>query len=96
MVSFALHPRVLPGRPNIHNCKLGSLGGRGSWTRPSRPLAPCSAGDESSNGSGKSIISEDVLERLRAAEAEAARLRTELAAAKAESPTVRVSQVNSC
>jgi hypothetical protein len=96
MVSFALHAQVLTGRPDNHNCKFRSLCGRGSWTRPSRPLVPCRAGDESSNGAGKSIISEDVLERLRAAEAEAARLRNELAAAKAESPTVSLLPTNSC
>eukprot|EP00884_Botryococcus_braunii_P002583 jgi/Botrbrau1/12325/Bobra.0205s0023.1 len=46
---------------------------------------PCRAEDGKNNGAGKTVVNEDVLQRLRAAEAEAAKLREELAAAKAQS-----------
>ena len=55
---------------------------RGGARRHTRPKKGCSAGEGQNKGS--SGISEDVLQRLRLAEAEAVKLREELAKAKAE------------
>lgn len=58
---------------------------RGALPRLARGTLPCRAQDQQNNGSGKVVVNEDVLQRLRAAEEEAAKLREELAAARAQS-----------
>lgn len=72
-----------------HLCFRAPSGGA---RRHVRPKKGCSAGEGASKGS--SGISEDVLQRLRLAEAEAVKLREELAKAKADA-LERVSLDNS-
>jgi hypothetical protein len=67
----------LVGFPHSRDGKIG---------RSRHPLGikPCRAEDEKNTGSGNAVVNEDILQRLRAAEAEAARLRDELAATKGQ------------